>query len=112
MADILRGADILVTELWAGIIVGASSVALEVMRDMVHNLPVLTPSCWVCSCITPTAPENLLHYLVVLLDHPASEHRAFEAAGPGVLSYRQQLEHFMAVSGKRRWLILTPLPTR
>lgn len=31
-----------VTELRAGIIVGAGSAAFEVMRDMVYNLPVLT----------------------------------------------------------------------
>ncbi|MEN1479522.1 hypothetical protein AAIH16_38805, partial [Pseudomonas aeruginosa] len=67
---------------------------------------------WVRSRTTPIALENLLHYLVALLDHPASEHRIFEAAGPEVLSYQQQFEHFMAVSGKRRWLLPIPLPTR
>ncbi len=29
-----------------------------------------------------------------------------------MLSYQQQFEHFMAVSGKRRWLIPIPFPTR
>ena len=111
-ADILREANVPVTELRAGIIVGAGSAAFEVMRDMVYNLPVLTPPRWVRSRTTPIALENLLHYLVALLDHPASEHRIFEAAGPEVLSYQQQFEHFMAVSGKRRWLIPIPLPTR
>ncbi len=111
-ADILREAGVPVTELRAGIIVGAGSAAFEVMRDMVYNLPVLTPPRWVRSRTTPIALENLLHYLVALLDHPASEHRIFEAAGPEVLSYQQQFEHFMAVSGKRRWLIPIPLPTR
>ena len=82
------------------------------MRDMVYNLPVLTPPRWVRSRTTPIALENLLHYLVALLDHPASEHRIFEAAGPEVLSYQQQFEHFMAVSGKRRWLLPIPFPTR
>jgi uncharacterized protein YbjT (DUF2867 family) len=41
-ADTLRSANIPVTELRAGII-GAGSAAFEVMRDMVYNLPVLTP---------------------------------------------------------------------
>lgn len=109
-ADILREAGVPVTELRAGIIVGAGSAAFEVMRDMVYNLPVLTPPRWVRSRTTPIALENLLHYLVALLDHPACEHRIFEAAGPEVLSYQQQFEHFMAVSGKRRWLIPIPLP--
>lgn len=40
-ADILREANVPVTELRAGIIVGAGSAAFEVMRDMVYNLPVL-----------------------------------------------------------------------
>lgn len=72
-ADILREANVPVTELRAGIIVGAGSAAFEVMRDMVYNLPVLTPPRWVRSRTTPLALENLLHYLVALLDHPASE---------------------------------------
>ena len=79
-ADILREANVPVTELRAGIIVGAGSAAFEVMRDMVYNLPVLTPPRWVRSRTTPIALENLLHYLVALLDHPASEHRIVEAA--------------------------------
>lgn len=111
-ADTLRSADIPVTELRAGIIVGAGSAAFEVMRDMVYNLPVLTPPRWVRSRTTPIALENLLHYLVALLDHPAEQHRVLEAAGPEVLSYQQQFEHFMRVSGRRRWLIPVPFPTR
>ena len=42
-----------------------------------------------------------------LLNHPAREHRVFEAAGPDILSYQQQFTHFMAVSGKHRLLILS-----
>ncbi|MBJ3591107.1 DUF2867 domain-containing protein [Salmonella enterica subsp. enterica serovar Saintpaul] len=111
-ADTLRDSGVPVTELRAGIIVGAGSAAFEVMRDMVYNLPVLTPPRWVRSRTTPIALENLLHYLVALLDHPTSEHRILEAAGPQVLSYQQQFEHFMAVSGKHRLLIPIPFPTR
>lgn len=110
--DLLRAAGIPVTELRAGIIVGAGSAAFEVMRDMVFNLPVLTPPRWVRSRTTPIALENLLHYLVDLLQHPAQEHRVFEAAGPEVLSYQQQFDHFMRVSGVHRPLIPIPLPTR
>lgn len=110
-ADILRDAGVPVTEVRAGIIVGAGSAAFEVMRDMVYNLPVLTPPRWVRSRTTPIALENLLHYLTELLNHPSQENRVFEAAGPEVLSYQQQFERFMAISGKRRPLIPIPLPT-
>lgn len=110
--DILRDAGVPVTELRAGIIVGAGSAAFEVMRDMVYNLPVLTPPRWVRSRTTPIALENLLFYLVELQHHPASAHRVLEAAGPEVLSYQQQFDRFMAVSGRHRPLIPVPLPTR
>jgi uncharacterized protein YbjT (DUF2867 family) len=110
--DLLRDAGVPVTELRAGIIVGAGSAAFEVMRDMVYNLPVLTPPRWVRSRTTPIALENLLHYLLELRHHFSPEHRVFEAAGPEVLSYQQQFEHFMAVSGVHRPLIAIPLPTR
>ena len=81
------------------------------MRDMVYNLPVLTPPRWVRSRTTPIALENLLVYLVELLNHPSTEHRVFEAAGPEELTYQQQFEHFMAVSGRHRPLIPIPFPT-
>lgn len=111
-ADLLRESGVPVTEIRAGIIVGAGSAAFEVMRDMVYNLPVLTPPRWVRSRTTPIALENLLYYLVQLLNYPAREHHIFEAAGPEVLSYQQQFTRFMAVSGKKRLLIPIPFPTR
>lgn len=110
--ELLREAGIPVTELRAGIIVGAGSAAFEVMRDMVYNLPVLTPPRWVRSRTTPIALENLLYYLVELLNHPTDTHRVLEAAGPDELSYQQQFEHFMRISGRHRPLIPIPFPTR
>lgn len=108
--EILRETHIPVTELRAGIVIGSGSAAFEVMRDMVYNLPVLTPPRWVRSRTTPIALHNLLYYLVQLLDVPASSHRVLEAAGPEVLSYQQQFKRFMAISGKYRPLIPIPLP--
>ena len=100
------------TELRAGIVVGPGSAAFEVMRDMVYNLPVLTPPRWVRSKSSPVALENLLVYLADLLAHPAQEHRIFDVAGPEYLSYQDMFKRFIALSGKRRWLIPIPLPTR
>lgn len=110
--EILRQSGVPVTELRAGIIVGPGSAAFEVMRDMVYNLPVLTPPRWVRSKSSPVALENLLVYLADLLAHPAEEHRIFDVAGPEYLSYQDMFKRFIAISGKRRWLIPIPLPTR
>lgn len=79
--DLLRESGVPVAEVRAGIIVGAGSAAFEVMRDMVYNLPVLTPPRWVRSRTTPIALENLLYYLLQLLNHPAAEHRILKPPG-------------------------------
>ena len=108
--EILRNTGIPVTELRAGIVIGSGSAAFEVMRDMVYNLPVLTPPRWVRSRTMPIALENLLYYLVQLLNKPANSHRTLEAAGPEILSYQQQFARFMVISGRHRPLIPLPFP--
>lgn len=109
--DLLRMSNIPVTELRTGIVIGAGSAAFEVMRDMVYNLPVLTPPRWVRSKSSPVALENLLNYLQGLVTLPATGNRILEAAGPEYISYQTLFERFIAMSGKRRWLIPIPLPT-
>ncbi|MGL5386938.1 MAG: DUF2867 domain-containing protein [Serratia sp. (in: enterobacteria)] len=110
--EILRQSGIPVTELRASIVVGPGSAAFEIMRDMVYNLPILTPPRWVRSKSSPVALDNLLTYLTELLQHPAQESRIFDVAGPEYISYQTMFERFIKISGKKRWLIPVPLPTR
>lgn len=110
--EILRQSGIPVTELRASIVVGPGSAAFEIMRDMVYNLPILTPPRWVRSKSSPVALDNLLTYLTELLQHPAHENRIFDVAGPEYISYQTMFERFIKISGKKRWLIPVPLPTR
>ncbi|HGM5488678.1 TPA: DUF2867 domain-containing protein [Serratia fonticola] len=110
--EILRQSGIPVTELRASIVVGPGSAAFEIMRDMVYNLPILTPPRWVRSKSSPVALDNLLTYLTELLNHPAQESRVFDVAGPEYISYQTMFERFIKISGKKRWLIPVPLPTR
>lgn len=110
--EILRQSGTPITELRASIIVGPGSAAFEIMRDMVYNLPILTPPRWVRSKSSPVALENLLVYLADLLEHPAEENRIFDVAGPEYISYQTLFERFITISGKKRWLIPIPLPTR
>lgn len=110
--EILRQSGIPVTELRASIVVGPGSAAFEIMRDMVYNLPILTPPRWVRSKSSPVALENLLTYLTELLQRPAQENRIFDVAGPEYISYQAMFERFIKISGKKRWLIPVPLPTR
>lgn len=108
--DLLRQSGVAVIELQAGMVIGPGSAAFEVMRDMINNLPVLTPPRWVRSRTTPIALSNLLYYLVQLLRLPRPTQATFRAGGPEILSYQQQFERFMALSGRHRPLIPLPFP--
>lgn len=110
--DILRTSGVPVTEVRSGIVIGPGSAAFEVMRDMVYNLAILTPPLWVRSKSAPIALENLLTYLCALADLPDCDNRVFEVAGPEYISYQTMFERFIRVSGKRRWVIPLPIPTR
>jgi uncharacterized protein YbjT (DUF2867 family) len=109
--EILRAGSVPVTELRAGIIVGAGSAAYEVIRDLVNHLPLMVTPRWVKSKSAPIALDNLLEYLVRLpwIDEAAG--RIYEAGGPEFVSYESMMREFGAVVGKRPWIIPVPVLT-
>jgi uncharacterized protein YbjT (DUF2867 family) len=109
--DILRAGPVPVTELRAGIIVGAGSAAFEVIRDLVNHLPVMTTPRWVRSRTQPIALQDLLEYLSRLLGHPVTEGKTYDVGGPETLSYGQMITQFATAIGKRRWVIPVPVLT-
>jgi uncharacterized protein YbjT (DUF2867 family) len=62
--DRLRAGTVPVTEIRAGVIVGAGSAAYEVIRDLVYHLPLMVTPRWVQSRSSPIALSNLLEYLL------------------------------------------------
>lgn len=68
--DLLRAGAVPVTEIRAGIIVGAGSAAFEVIRDLVNHLPLMITPRWVRSRSQPIALDDLLTYLVEIGERP------------------------------------------
>ncbi|MGK5744773.1 DUF2867 domain-containing protein [Proteus mirabilis] len=108
--EVLRTSSIPVTEIRTSMIVGPGSAAFEIMRDMVYNLPILTPPRWVRSKSSPIALKNLIYYLTEIIHHPTHQHRIFDAGGPEYISYQTLFECFINISGKKRLLIPLPIP--
>ena len=106
--EILRDGAIPVTELRAGIIVGAGSAAFEVIRDLVLHLPVMTTPRWVRSRTQPIALHDLLEYLVRLVDVPETAGHTYDVGGPDTLSYAEMMRAFGLVTGRR--VRILPLP--
>ena len=89
--DILRCGVVPVTEIRAGIIVGAGSAAFEVMRDLVLNLPLMVTPRWVRSKSPPIALANLLVYLEQIALCKESSGQIYEAGGPEICTYEEMM---------------------
>ena len=109
--DILRDGSIPVTELRAGIVVGAGSAAFEVIRDLVFHLPVMVTPRWVRSRTQPIALRDLLEYLVRVAEMPEAAGHTYDVGGPDTLSYAEMMQQFAHVTGKRIWILPLPVLT-
>jgi uncharacterized protein YbjT (DUF2867 family) len=109
--DRLRAGSVPVTEVRAGIIVGAGSAAYEVIRDLVYNLPAMLTPRWVQSKSSPIALSNLLEYLVRVARLEEAEGQIYDAGGPDYMSYEQMMLAFGEIVGKRPHIIRVPVLT-
>ncbi len=106
--EILRDGVIPVTELRAGIIVGAGSAAFEVIRDLTLHLPVMVTPRWVRSRTQPIALDDLLEYLTRVVEVPETVGQTYDVGGPDTLTYADMMRVFARVNGKR--LLIIPVP--
>lgn len=109
--EVLRRGPVPVTEVRAGIIVGAGSAGFEVIRDLANHLPIMTTPRWVRSRTRPIALADLLSYLVALAQEPATAGRIYDVGGPETLSYGDMLSGFAKLRGKRCLIIPVPVLT-
>jgi uncharacterized protein YbjT (DUF2867 family) len=108
---VLREAEVPVTVLRAGIIVGSGSASFEIIRDLTEKLPIMIAPKWLRSRTQPIAVRDALAYLVGVLDEPRALGETFEIGGPEVLTYQTMLLRYAAVRGLRRWILPVPVLT-
>jgi uncharacterized protein YbjT (DUF2867 family) len=101
----LLGADgVPVTVLRAAIVVGHGGISWEITRQLVKNLPAMVVPRWVGTRTQPIAIDDVVRYLVGVVDHPDALGRTFEVGGPEQLTYKEMLAIANEVAGGR------PLP--
>ncbi|HZO18534.1 MAG TPA: SDR family oxidoreductase [Gemmatimonadaceae bacterium] len=111
VGDVLRGGPVPVTELRAAIIVGAGSASFEIIRDLARKLPVMICPRWVRSRCEPIALDQVLDYLVGVLDEPRTIGEVLEIGGGEVLTYQDMMRQCAAALGKRVRIITVPVLT-
>ncbi len=99
-------------ELRAAMVVGAESVSFRMLADLVHRLPAMIVPRWVETRSQPIAMADVVAYLSAARSIDLEEQRTVvEIGGPDVLTYRQMIETFARLEGRRRLLIGVPLLT-
>lgn len=109
--EILKKADIPLTILKAGIIVGSGSASFEIIRDLVEKLPVMITPKWLNTKHQPIAIRNVIQYLTGVLLNPNTFNKTYDIGGPDVLSYKEMLLQFAEVRNLKRYIYTVPVMT-
>ncbi|WP_435359917.1 NAD(P)H-binding protein [Haloarchaeobius sp. DFWS5] len=105
---VLAGGDYDLTILRAAIIVGPGSASFEMIRQLVEKLPVMVTPRWVRTPCQPIAIDDVVAYLVGVLDAPETTGKTYEIGGPDVLTYQEMLQTTARVMHQR--LRVVPVP--
>jgi uncharacterized protein YbjT (DUF2867 family) len=105
---ILGSAGVPVTVIRSGIIVGHGGISWELTRQLVENLPGMITPRWVETRTQPIAVDDIVRYLLGVLELPEAAGRVFEAGGPEVLRYSTMLTRVAAIEG--RPIVILPVP--
>lgn len=109
--DVLRAHHSQVIEFRASIVIGSGSLSFEMIRALVERLPIMICPRWVQVKAQPIAIEDLLAYLIAVLQLPASASQVYEIGGPDQVSYGQIMQEYARQRGLTRWMIPVPLLT-
>jgi uncharacterized protein YbjT (DUF2867 family) len=101
-----------VTVLRAAMIIGSGSASFEILRYLVHRLPIMITPKWVTTRCQPIAVENVLTYLTGVLSAPESIGGTFDIGGSETLCYRDIMCLMAEELGlPRRRIIAVPVLT-
>jgi uncharacterized protein YbjT (DUF2867 family) len=106
--SLLGEAGVPVTVLRAGMVVGHGGLSWEITRQLVDRLPVMVTPRWVATRTQPIAVDDVIGYLVGVLDHPEVSDKTYEIGGPEVLRYADLLRRVAVIRG--RPLAILPVP--
>jgi uncharacterized protein YbjT (DUF2867 family) len=99
------------TTLRAAIVVGDGSTSFELVRQLASRLPVMVTPRWVRTPCQPIYVDDVVAYLVGVLDHPETAGRTFEIGGPEVLTYAEVLKRTGRAMGIAPLVVGVPVLT-
>jgi uncharacterized protein YbjT (DUF2867 family) len=98
---LLAGTGVPLTVLRAAIVVGHGGISWEMTRQLVANLPAMATPPWVDTRTQPIALQDVVRYLVGVLDNEQAVGRTFEIGGPDVLTYGEMMQRVSVIQNGR-----------
>ena len=109
--DVLNSGNFAVTTLRAGIIVGSGSASFEIIRDLIHKLPIMITPKWVNTKCQPIAINDVLEFLSKSLLNRVTYNKNFDIGGPDILTYKEMLLGFAKARNLKRSIYTIPIMT-
>jgi len=107
---LLRTGTFDVTTLRAAIVVGDGSAGFELITQLAERLPVMVTPRWIETECQPIFVDDVVEYLIGVLETPDTAGETFDIGGPDVLTYREMLEATAEeLVGRRPYIIPTPI---
>ena len=108
VSEELQNGPIPVTILRAATIMGSGSASYEIIKHLVKKIPVINVPTWANTRCQPIAVRDVIKYLVGCLETPATTGKSFDIGGQDILTYREMLEIFAEVTGRKRLFFAGP----
>jgi uncharacterized protein YbjT (DUF2867 family) len=105
--SVLAAGDYDLTTLRAAVIVGDGSTSFRMVKQIVSRLPLMVTPRWVDNECQPIAVDDVVAYLVGVLEAPATAGETYGIGGPDVLTYREMLVRTAEAMGRARPIILS-----
>jgi uncharacterized protein YbjT (DUF2867 family) len=107
--QVLRASGIPVTVFRAGMIVGPGGSSFEILRNLVHRLPVLVLPRWTMSKTQVVFIDDVVRAISAAVTKPGFSGRTFNLVDGEPLTYRRILEKTASVLGLRRLFLPVPI---
>ena len=111
VARILQEGPFLTTILRAAVIIGAEGASFEMIRFLVHRLPLMITPRWVSTRCQPIAVGDVIRYLAGCLTEERTAGQTYDIGGPEILTYRKMMERVARVMGRHVTILPVPVLT-
>lgn len=109
--EILSEGDFELTILRAAIIIGEENESFTIVAQLARRLPVMVTPRWVRNDCQPIAIEDVIAYLVGVIEIPEAAGNTYEIGGASVITYEQFIKQTAEVEGHSTFIIPVPVLT-